>query len=87
MFLAKKRGLECSIEETLRSPSNARHAQFMPCLLLTTLLLLAPLFAPIAHAADSPKTTVSIEGEKFFINGQPTYAGRTWKGKRSRASS
>ena len=28
----------------------------------------------------SPKTVVSIEGEKFFINGTPTYAGRRWQG-------
>lgn len=26
-------------------------------------------------------TTVSIEGNKFSINGQPTYAGRIWQGK------
>ncbi|MEX0745226.1 MAG: hypothetical protein WD118_06455 [Phycisphaeraceae bacterium] len=28
------------------------------------------------------KTTVSIVGEDFHINGQPTYAGRTWQGRR-----
>lgn len=27
------------------------------------------------------KTIVSIEGEKFFINGKPTYAGRVWRDK------
>ena len=27
-----------------------------------------------------PATVVSIQGEKFFINGQPTYPGRTWRG-------
>lgn len=26
------------------------------------------------------KTTVSIDGEKFLINGEPTYKGRTWQG-------
>ncbi|WP_395145225.1 four-carbon acid sugar kinase family protein [Armatimonas sp.] len=26
------------------------------------------------------KTTLSIKGDAFFINGKPTYAGRTWKG-------
>jgi hypothetical protein len=25
-------------------------------------------------------TAVTIQGEKFFINGKPTYAGRKWKG-------
>src|SRR5687767_9286271 len=28
------------------------------------------------------KTVVSIHGDAFHINGQPTYAGRTWQGKR-----
>ena len=29
-----------------------------------------------------PSTTVSIHGEDFWINGAPTYAGRTWMGHR-----
>ena len=35
-------------------------------------------------ATDTParKTTVRIVGEDFHINGQPTYAGRMWKGHR-----
>src|SRR5512138_1982700 len=28
----------------------------------------------------SPRTSVSIERDRFFINGKPTYAGRTYKG-------
>jgi hypothetical protein len=28
----------------------------------------------------TPRTTVSIVGDEFHINGQPTYAGRTWNG-------
>ena len=28
------------------------------------------------------KTVATIEGETFRINGQPTYKGRTWKGKK-----
>ncbi len=28
------------------------------------------------------QTAVSIVGDQFFINGKPTYEGRTWKGKR-----
>lgn len=38
-----------------------------------------------AEAAGWPpprKTTVSIRGEMFYINGRPTYAGRSWQGKR-----
>lgn len=40
----------------------------------------------LLHGAESSaalparKTTVSIVGEEFHINGQPTYAGRSWKG-------
>ena len=35
------------------------------------------------HAADPParQTAVSIHKDKFHINGQPTYKGRTWNGK------
>jgi hypothetical protein len=34
-------------------------------------------------AADKPRTTeVSIRGDGFAINGRPTYAGRTWQGKK-----
>jgi len=32
--------------------------------------------------ADTIKTTVSIVGEDFHINGKPTYADREWKGHR-----
>jgi len=39
-----------------------------------------PQWAPAAVAKRS--TEVSIHGESFFVNGKPTYAGRTWKGKR-----
>jgi hypothetical protein len=38
------------------------------------------LAALAASAADPARTIVSIEGEKFLINGKPTYAGRTWEG-------
>ena len=38
----------------------------------------------IAHGAvtKSPRTRVSIDGERFLINGRPTYAGRTYKGSK-----
>jgi hypothetical protein len=39
------------------------------------------LAASAAFAADR-KTTVSIAGEDFHMNGKPTYAGRVWKGHR-----
>ena len=28
----------------------------------------------------APRTVVSIQGDRFYINGQPTYKGRTWQG-------
>lgn len=34
----------------------------------------------LTAAAGTGSTVVSIVGEKFFINGRPTYAGRTWSG-------
>jgi hypothetical protein len=53
-------------------------------------LLLVCCYPPVLGASDaadlrwtavsSPATEVTIEGEKFVINGKPTYAGRTWKG-------
>lgn len=33
-----------------------------------------------AHAKETPRTVVSIQGEKFLINGVPTYQGQTWNG-------
>jgi len=36
--------------------------------------------APFARAAKSRRTEVRIEGPQFFINGKPTYAGRSWRG-------
>src|SRR5437867_1907944 len=37
------------------------------------------LFAATAAAADR-RTTVAIQGQAFFINGQPTYPGRVFQG-------
>ena len=49
--------------------------------LLRTLLpmVLLGLVLPSLSAAPR-KTTVSIVGNEFFINGKPTYAGRSWRG-------
>jgi hypothetical protein len=38
--------------------------------------------APLAAASVPATTVVSIEGDRFFLNGHPTYAGRTWQGKK-----
>ena len=44
-----------------------------------TLGWIAALMGGSLAAAES-KTVVSIRGENFFVNGQPTYAGRSWQG-------
>jgi hypothetical protein len=44
------------------------------------LLLLLASIAVAAFAADPSRTVVSIEGEKFLLNGKPTYAHRVWDG-------
>jgi len=36
--------------------------------------------APLAKAAARRRTEVSIQNDQFFINGKPTYAGRSYKG-------
>jgi hypothetical protein len=47
-------------------------------------LLLLPLLSACASPAtgSSRRTVVSIHGDAFHINGKPTYAGRTWQGKK-----
>jgi hypothetical protein len=42
------------------------------------LLLLA--FVATAFQEKKERATVSIEGEEFYMNGKPTYDGRSWKG-------
>lgn len=44
------------------------------------LLWLVP--ADAAEPTPARKTAVSIQGDKFFINGEPTYKGRTWNGQK-----
>src|SRR5258708_18065264 len=44
-------------------------------------LLALPLSAGASGAPSNPRhTSVSIVGDEFYINGQPTYAGRAWHG-------
>jgi hypothetical protein len=43
-------------------------------------LLLSALSAPLFGAPA--RTEVAIDGDRFLVNGKPTYAGRTWKGKK-----
>lgn len=37
-------------------------------------------FAPLVQAAAGRRTRVSIDGDRFLINGSPTYAGRKYRG-------
>jgi hypothetical protein len=43
-------------------------------------LSLAAAAADRMRAAARERTSISIQGERFFLNGRPTYAGRTYKG-------
>jgi hypothetical protein len=49
-------------------------------------LVVIQSFLSSVHAQEQKpsnrKTAVSIKGEQFLLNGQPTYAGRTWNGKK-----
>jgi hypothetical protein len=49
-------------------------------LLLVWLLVLAPVGFAAESTNRARHTVVSIAGDEFQINGQPTYAGRTWNG-------
>lgn len=51
-----------------------RYILTIPIVLFLTFLI------TFSFAQTERKTEVKIQGDKFFINGQPTYAGRTWKG-------
>lgn len=46
------------------------------------LSLMAILLATGLALAAEPRTRVSIAGDAFHVNEQPTYAGRTWNGKK-----
>lgn len=43
-------------------------------------LLTASLMSIAACRGTVPNTTLTIVGDQFHINGQPTYAGRNWQG-------
>lgn len=44
--------------------------------------LAAGAFASLAVAKPGPATEVSIHGDRFFLNGKPTYPGRSYHGMR-----
>lgn len=45
-------------------------------------LMSAQAASDIDHPTPSRRTTVSIVGDEFYINGQPTYKGRIWNGRK-----
>lgn len=47
-------------------------------IIVAIISILTLSFTTKTHFA--PETKVTIKGEKFFINGSPTFEGRTWKG-------
>ena len=53
-------------------------------LCVVSMLHLNAVTAERSPSAREPrrKTAVSIVGDQFFINGRPTYEGRTWNGRR-----
>ena len=42
--------------------------------------LAAGVMARLPSQSSRERTVVSIEGDRFLINGRPTYEGRTWRG-------
>jgi hypothetical protein len=56
----------------------------VPRIGLTLGLVSLTLLADLARAGGDPpprQTEVAIRGDGFLINGRPTYAGRTWRGR------
>jgi hypothetical protein len=47
---------------------------------LTAVFLLGVLAAEATAGAGPRKTTVTIAGDEFHVNGKPTYEGRHWRG-------
>jgi hypothetical protein len=54
----------------------------MPRLLILLGALALSLNGASAQSQGARQTQVSILGDDFYINGQPTYAGRSWNGHR-----
>lgn len=60
-------------------PSD-RHSNIGAMVSLTRRALLLPAAASLLGA--SSRTEIAIRGDQFLLNGKPTYAGRSWKGKK-----
>ncbi|MCD6049153.1 MAG: hypothetical protein K0Q55_556 [Verrucomicrobia bacterium] len=62
----------------MKSLWSRRH--FLVGLASGTAALAAGCKTASSPKASSPKTEVTIVGEEFHLNGQPTFKGRSWKG-------
>ena len=49
-------------------------------IITVVLISLNVQYCGTAKRESFPRTHISIEGEKFFINGRPTFEGRQWQG-------
>ncbi|MGN6132940.1 MAG: hypothetical protein ACTHOU_00515 [Aureliella sp.] len=66
-------------------PSRFQWSQsiwWLSCVLAASQLAVAADEASDKDAATERHTQVAIVGDAFHINGQPTYRGRTWQGKK-----
>lgn len=51
-------------------------------IVLAAMSALLPLVEDVSGEAPTRQTRVEIQGQKFVINGSPTYEGREWKGSK-----
>src|SRR4051812_33524062 len=59
------------------------HMNVLKWLAASVMVVIAPpLFAADSAPPPARRTVVSIDGQAFHINGKPTYADRTWEGKK-----
>lgn len=49
---------------------------------LRKVVLVFTLAIICGSASEAQKTVVTIEGNQFYINGKPTYEGRSWQGNK-----
>src|SRR6266545_6217248 len=69
--------LRCNLASPATAALDSLAEMTPPGIVVSTLALL--MLPSVSLAAG--RTTVSIVGEEFRLNGEPTYKGRTWKGR------
>lgn len=73
----RSRIVKGSCNQQLRIPTRQTYT-----MIRSSFAFVAALACTTLTSALEPRTRVSIEGDAFHINEQPTYAGRAWNGKR-----